>query len=179
MLRNLLSALVMSGVMSSVALAQDGPLQQIGRALDNTGRNVRNRVETEIARGQARAPVVSQERDVLRMVLRRIEWDKRFVGSVLRLESRPDGAVIIRGSVRSEEAKLDLVELVENTVGVSTVTAELAVSTDKQVIQSEPTVQIEAIPGSVETETRKVVVPPGTKVEVPANAEVIVKPSGR
>ena len=74
----------MALALAGVAIAQDGPLQRAGQVLDRTGKHIRARVETEIARGQASA----EERDVLHRVLRRIEWDKRLTGSTLQLESR-------------------------------------------------------------------------------------------
>src|SRR5262249_44363765 len=106
-----------------VAVAQDGPLNQAGQALDRAGKNIRYRVETEVARGQ----IAAEERDVLNRVLRRIEWDKRFVGSTLRLESRAGGTVVLRGSVLNDQVKQRAVEIAENTIGVTAVVDELAV----------------------------------------------------
>ena len=93
-LRRLLLALVSS------ASAQDGPLSNAGRALDQTGKNIRSTVETEVARGQ----ISAQERDVLNRVGKRIDWDKQLAGSTLRLEAQPGGVVVLQGSVLSEAA---------------------------------------------------------------------------
>jgi hyperosmotically inducible periplasmic protein len=157
MYRFLFTLLVASALVSSAAFAQDGPLQRAGQALDNAGKNIRYRVESEIARGQ----VTAQEREVLGHVIRRIEWDKQFVGSTLQLEVQPGGAVVLRGSVRSGAAKLRAVDIVENTIGVTSVVDELAVVKEVKVIKATPTVRI------IE------VTPP---VVVPAETKVIVKP---
>jgi hyperosmotically inducible periplasmic protein len=157
MCRSLSTFVVASALVSSAALAQDGPLQRAGQALDNAGKNIRYRVESEIARGQ----VTAQEREVLNHVIRRIEWAKQFVGSTLQLEAQPGGTVILRGSVRSEAVKLRAVDLVENTIGVTSVVDELAVVKEVKVIKAAPTARI------IE------VTPP---LVVPAETKVIVKP---
>ncbi len=53
--------------------------------LDNAGRNIRNTVDSEIARGQ----VDAQDRDLLVRVMHRVEWDKQLVGSTVRSSSNP------------------------------------------------------------------------------------------
>ncbi len=80
--RNLVASLLTLFLMGSTAFAQDGPIRRAGQALDNAGKNIRYRVETEIARGQ----ITAQERELLAHVTRRIEWDKRFVGSTLQVQ---------------------------------------------------------------------------------------------
>lgn len=129
-----LAASLMAFALAGVAFAQDGPVQRAGQALDRTGKNIRARVETEIARGQAAA----EERDVLQRVLRRIEWDKRFAGSTLRFESRAGGTMVLRGSVLNAQVKRQAVELVENTIGVTAVVDELAVVKEVKVIPARP-----------------------------------------
>src|SRR4051794_40144544 len=113
MTRTLPAALLAMALISPASMAQDGPLRRAGRALDNAGKNVRNRVETEVARGQ----VSAQERDLLNRVSRRLSWDKQLTGSALQVEVRPDGTAVLRGSVASGAARARAVDLVENTVG--------------------------------------------------------------
>src|SRR3954468_22003280 len=91
-------ALAALTLFAPAAFAQDGPLRRAGQALDNAGKNIRYRVESEVARGQA----VAQERDLLGRVTRRIDWDKQFVGSALQIEARTDGTIVLRGSVPSD-----------------------------------------------------------------------------
>ena len=69
--------------------------------MDNTGKNIRGRVEGEVVRGQIRA----QERDVLARVDTRIRWDKSLAASVLQIEVLPDGTTTLRGSVADAKAK--------------------------------------------------------------------------
>ena len=114
--------------------AQQGPLEQAGRALDNAGKNIRARVENEVARGQTAA----QEQDLLYRVTRRLEWDKQLVRSTVQIEAQPDGAVVLRGSVLNERAKRRAVDLVENTVGVTRVVDELAIVKEVKVIEAKP-----------------------------------------
>jgi hypothetical protein len=132
--RILPASLVAATLVSSAVLAQDGPLRRAGQALDNAGKNIRYRVETEIARGQ----VALQDREVLHRVARRIEWDKQFLGSTLRIEVRPGGTIVLQGSVLNDGVRRRAVDVVENTIGVTGVVDELAVVKDVKVIKAKP-----------------------------------------
>lgn len=153
-------------IVSAVASqAQDGPLRRAGRALDNAGKNVRNRVEGEIVRGQ----ISTGERDLLARVHNRIRWDKQLVASVLEIVVQADGSVILRGSVLDQAAKDRAVDLAQSTVGVTKVIDELGISKEVRVIESAP-----ASPGRViTTPPTTVIVPSETKVIVPAEPKVI------
>lgn len=160
MRRTLIPCLAALALVASNASAQDGPLRRAGRALDNAGKNVRYRVESEVARGET----IAQERDVLGRVTRRIEWDKKLVGSALQVEVQPDGTIVLRGSVTSEAAKRRAVDIAENTVGVTAVVDGIAVAKEVRVIESRPAARvIEVTPPAGTTE---IVVPPEPKVIV-------------
>ena len=160
MRRSITLSLAALALVGSAASAQDGPLRRAGRALDQTGKNIRYRVESEVARGET----VAQERDVLGRVTRRIEWDKKLAGSALQVEVQPDGTVVLRGSVTSDAAKRRAIDLVESTVGVTAVVDGVAVAKEVRVIESKPAARaIEVTPPAADT---KVVVPPETKVIV-------------
>jgi hyperosmotically inducible periplasmic protein len=150
MIRATFAAFLSLALISSAARAQDGPLNRVGRALDQTGKNIRSTVETEVARGQ----ISAQERDVLNRVGKRIDWDKKMAGSTLRLEVQPGGVVILQGSVPSEAVKLRAVDLVESTTGVTSVVDQLAVVKTVKVIDARPAVEV----------SPPVVVPSGSKV---------------
>jgi hyperosmotically inducible periplasmic protein len=154
-MKQTLTAALMTLALADLALAQDGPLQRAGQALDRTGKNIRARVETEIAKGE----VAAEERDVLRRVLRRIEWDKRFAGSTLRLESRAGGTMVLRGSVLSVAVKRQAVELVENTTGVTAVVDELAVVESVKVIRPTPAARVIEVTPPAASETKVIVKP--------------------
>ena len=152
-------------VASAVAShAQDGPLRRAGRALDNTGKNIRARVEGEVVKGEIRA----DERDLLSRVHNRIRWDKRLATSVLQIEVQADGSVFLRGSVADEAAKNRAVDLAESTVGVTKVIDELAIGKEVRVITTPATTIV--VPGET-----KVVVPVETKVVVPVQTKPIPK----
>ena len=157
-----LSAAALSLALISAAQAQDGPFNRAGRALDNTGKNIRSRVENEVARGQ----ITAQERDVLARVGKRIDWDKKMAGATMRVEVQPGGVVILQGSVPSEAAKLRAVDLVENTTGVTSVVDQLAVVRDVRVIEAAPVTIETAPPTRVIEVERPVVVQPAAKVIV-------------
>jgi hypothetical protein len=155
MSRTLSAAVVAVALVSSVVFAQDGPLRRAGQALDNAGRNIRYRVETEIARGQAAV----QDREVLNRVARRIEWDKQFLGSTMRIEVRPGGTVVLQGSVLNDAVKRRAVDMVQNTIGVSSVIDELAVVKEVKVINAKPAGRVIESKPSVTTETEVEVKP--------------------
>ena len=152
------AALMVFTLVPAATFAQDRPLQKVGRAFDNAGKNIRNRVENEVAREQ----ISVQERDVLNRVLRRIEWDKQLVSSALQIEARPGGMIVLRGSVIDLNAKRRAVDLAQNTIGVATVVDELAVVKNVKVIEATPA------PRVIE------VTPPVTVA--PLEPRVIVKP---
>jgi hyperosmotically inducible periplasmic protein len=156
------TAAFLSLALASVAQAQDGPLNRIGRGLDQTGKNIRATVEDGVARGQ----ITAQERDVLARVGKRIDWDKKMAGSTLRLEVQPGGVVILQGSVLNEAAKLRAVDLVESTTGVTSVVDQIAIVKSVKVIQPTP----------AGLETAAPIVEVERPVVVPSQSKVIVKP---
>lgn len=170
MLRALCHSLLTLAILSTATFGQDGPLRRAGRALDNAGRNIRSRVETEVARGQ----ISAQERDVLYRVTRRIEWDKQFAGSTIQLEVQPGGSVVLRGSVRDELVRTRLVDLVQNTIGVARVVDELGLMRNVKVIETRPgATVIESSPSPKVIESR----PPSTVIESrPPSAVIESKP---
>src|SRR3982751_1345534 len=129
--RHVMTALVILAGFASVAQAQ-GPIERVGQALDNAGRNIRRGVENAVARGQ----ISAAEQELIDRILFRIRWDKQLAGSVLQLEVPAYGAVILRGSVASKDVKARAVDLVQNTIGVTSVVDELAVVKDAKVIQA-------------------------------------------
>lgn len=153
MKRQITAALVGLAVLTPVILlAQDGPAQRVGRALENAGRNVRRTVENGIARGE----IANQERDVLSRVYHRVHWDKSLVNLALEFEVLADGTTILRGVVPDEAAKKRAVDLTSSTFGVTKVVDELVLMKDVKVIETVP--------------------PQPVKVIVPTDRPVIIKP---
>ena len=87
MIRATSAAFLSLALLVPAAHAQDGPLRRAGRAIDQTGKNIRATVEDGVTRGQ----ITAQERDILARVSKRIDWDKAMAGSVLRLEVQAGG----------------------------------------------------------------------------------------
>jgi osmotically-inducible protein OsmY len=130
----LIAMLLTLSLTVAVASAQDGPLRRAGQALDRAGKNLRYRVETEVARGQEAV----QDREVLHRVARRIEWDKQFLGAAMRIEVQPGGRVVLQGSVPTDAVRSRVVDVVQNTIGVSSVVDELAAVKEVKVIPTQP-----------------------------------------
>ncbi len=166
MIRAFTAAAFSFALIATSAQAQDGPLRRVGRALDQTGKDIRSTVETQVARGEINA----QERDILNRVGKRIEWDKKLAGSTLRLEVQPGGVVVLQGSVLSDAARLRVVDLTENTTGVTSVVDQLAIVKEVKVIQAPGETRV------IETRTSTPVVEINQPVVVPPGAKVIVKP---
>ena len=151
----LLTSLVVVPVATS--LAQQGPIQRVGQALDNAGKNIRREVEG----GVARAEMSVQERDLLARVYHRVHWDKTLVNTPLEFQVQADGTVILRGAVADEAAKKKAADLAINTVGVTKVVDEMVIAQNVIITPA----------------ARPVVVVPGTPaVVIPVAKPVIVKP---
>ena len=71
------------------------PHRRAGRALNRAGRDARSTIEAERTRG----PVTVPGRDILDRGDRRLDREEQLAGSTSRLEARPGGGVILRGSL--------------------------------------------------------------------------------
>ncbi|WZP00692.1 BON domain-containing protein [Isosphaeraceae bacterium EP7] len=163
----LLAALVAVAAIAPLAWGQQGAAQRAGQALDNAGKNVRRGVENAVARGRAAV----QEQDLLDRVYSRIHWDKALVGSAIELEVRADGTAILRGPVTSAAAKERALDLVESTVGVTTIVNELVIGKEVQVIETAPATTTTT---TTTVKPKRVIITP--PVAEPRGAKVIVKP---
>jgi hypothetical protein len=63
---------------------------------------------------------------------------EQLVGSPIQFQVQPGRAVVPRGSVLSPNLKLRAVDLVSNTIGVTTIVDELALVKDVKVINAKP-----------------------------------------
>lgn len=157
MIRMLPAALLAIAALAPASWAQ-GPVGRAGQAIDNAGRNIRRGVENAVVRGQ----ITAQERELLNRVTLRLSWDKQLLTSTVQMEVRADGTVILRGSVIDEAAKARAVDLVENTVGVTTVVDELAVVKEVKVIEAKPPTSrvITVTPPAAVSPERQVIIKP-------------------
>ena len=161
MIARIATASLVATAITSAAFAQ-GPIERAGRALDNAGRAIRYNVESAVARGN----VSTQERQLINHVSQRLNLDRRLVGSALQIVVEPGGVVQLRGSVADEAVKSLAVELVQNTIGVTSVVDALAVVKETRVIETAPVERVVPAP------TEAIVVP----AEKPVQKKVIVTP---
>ena len=103
-----MSRAIVAGLMALAFLAPSAHAQ--GDAARKTNRAIR-----------------AQEKETLRYITQRMEYDKKLKGSTVVVEEQPGGAVVLSGSVLMQEAKDWVIELTENTVGVRSVVEELSV----------------------------------------------------
>ena len=92
----------------------------------------------DMATRRAIRTIRAQEKELLDRITQRVEWDKRLTGSTIAIDVQPGGAVLLKGSVPTDEAKTDALILVENTTGVARVTDELAVVRAVKVYEANP-----------------------------------------
>ena len=137
MIRACIPALLLVALISSMAQAQDGATRRATRVIH------------------------AQEKEILRRITQRLEFDKKLDGSTVKVEVLAGGAVTLSGSVPNERARAWVVELVENTTGVNTVVDELAVAKGSRVYDAN---------------TGTPVVEVGKPIVVPSESRVIVKP---
>ena len=81
----------------------------------------------DAAARKANRAIHAQEKETLRYITQRMEYDKKLKGSTVVVEVQPGGAVVLSGSVLNQEAKDWVIELTENTIGVRSVVEELSV----------------------------------------------------
>ena len=75
------------------------------------------------------------------------------------IEVRPSGTVVLQGSVLNEAVKHRAVDIVENTIGVTSVVNELAVVKEVKVIKAKPAGRAIELTPSTTTETESTVKP--------------------
>jgi hyperosmotically inducible protein len=140
----LFAALVAVAAIAPLAWGQQGAAQRAGQALDNAGKSVRRGVENAVNRGKAAV----QEQDLLDRVYSRVHWDKALVGSSIDMEVRADGTVTLKGAAADAAAKRRAVDLVETTVGVTTIVDQIVIGKNVRVIETpaETTTTIETTP---------------------------------
>ena len=115
----------------------------------------------DAAARKANRAIHAQEKEILRYVTQRMEFDKKLKGSTVTVEVQPGGVVVLSGSVLNETAKEWVIELTENTIGVRNVVDELAV------VKAVKVYDAKSDPAVVEV-TRP--------VAVPSEARIIAKP---
>ena len=103
----------------------------------------------------------AQEKEILRYVTQRMEYDKKLKGSTVTVEVQPGGVVVLSGSVLNEAAREWVIELTENTIGVRSIVDELAVVKAAKVY---------------ETKTDTAVIEVAKPVVVPVETRIIAKP---
>ncbi len=115
----------------SGAWSQDGLGERIGETLDRTVGQLREQtgeLAEDLRAGFARAKRAVDRMSVEARVYARLHWDKDLGDAELSIDVEDDGAAVIEGVVKSEDAKAKASRLAEDTVGVTRVANRLKVA---------------------------------------------------
>ena len=89
--------------------------------------------------GWDRAKGAVQKMGVESRVYGRIHWDKDLNGAEIDLEMKDTGVVVLKGTVADEASKTKAVSLAKETLGVTTVIDQLAVTGTPKVVPANGT----------------------------------------
>ena len=104
--------------------AQEGVAERIGEQIDATARKLGG----GLRQGWAEARQTINTLGVRGRVHGRLYWDKDLNESVIDIDVRDGGAVVLKGSVPDAAAKAKAEQLTLDTVGVNDVINELAIA---------------------------------------------------
>jgi hypothetical protein len=116
---------------ASAALAADENGKTIGQRVDTAIEQLREGAHqvTDWAREEfKRARVAVDQMGAQARVYARLHWDKALQNATIDVEIQNDGAIVLRGSVPSQDAKTKANQLTRDTVGVDRVVDQLNVS---------------------------------------------------
>lgn len=113
------------------AKAQQGIGQRLGQQLDKGI----DRLSSEFREGWASLRQTVDRMGVQGRVYSRLRWDKQIDTSEIDIDSDEAGVVVLRGKIRSAEAKDKAVSLARDTVGVERVVDELTVAGPQETIE--------------------------------------------
>ncbi len=121
----------LTGTAQEPPAAQSGPGEKAGNVLDAAGRRIKRgfqEAETAVQNGWDRTKAAVNNMGIESRIYGRLHWDKALTDAPIQLETQAGGVVILRGSVADAAAKLKAQTLASETVGVTRVVNELAVT---------------------------------------------------
>lgn len=117
-------------LVAAPAHAQEGVGKRVGEKVDEAVEGIKRGISS--ASEQARQRFAQIKQSVRNMgvearIYSRLHWDKDLADAPLDLEVRDGGTAIVRGTVRTQEARQKAIRLANDTVGVVKVEDELLV----------------------------------------------------
>ena len=154
MIRSVAAALLLLSVKRVARFRTGWPASARRQAIDNAGKNIRYRVESEVARGQANA----QSENCWAASCAELSGTSDLWVPRCNMKFGPAERWFC-GSVLNDAAKSKAVELIENTIGVTSVVDELAVVKAVKVIEAKPATQVIEVTPPVGPETKVIIKP--------------------
>lgn len=105
--------------------AQQGLGERLGQQLDQG----LDRLGSELREGWASLRQSVDRMGIQGRVYGRLRWDKHIATAGIDVDTEEEGTVVLRGEVKSADAKQKAVQLANDTVGVKRVVDELTVAT--------------------------------------------------
>lgn len=134
-LRNLfllaLAATLLCLTTATSAHAQQGIGERLGQQLDKGI----DRLSSELREGWASLKKTVDRMGIQGRVYSRLRWDKQIDTSEIDIDSDEAGVVVLRGNVRSADAKDKAISLAGDTVGVERVVDELRIAAPPEPVQ--------------------------------------------
>ncbi len=122
---------------AGVGRAQQGVGEKVGEGLDDAGRVIKRGLQRSgeaVRESFARTKTSVQNMGLEARVYGRLHWDKDLHGSSIELEVMDASTVVLKGVVPTAAAKTKAVVLSRDTVGVTQVIDQLAVSPPARVV---------------------------------------------
>jgi hypothetical protein len=149
-MRNFLTIAFAIGLAPAAWAQDEGAAERAGKSLDRAAKSLRKGVEDAVDTVTSSV----EQKELQTRTYYRLHWDRILNNAPIQIEVKPDGSVVLRGSVTNAAAKSRAVDLAHTTVGVKKVIDQLAVGPDK----------VRAVPGSPPTPDRKI--PPVKNTEI-------------
>jgi len=115
---------ILGGLTCMHLAAEDGVGQKLGKKIDQGVGKIADELREEWA--SARRSI--EKMGIQGRVYGRLHWDKALQDATVEVEARTEKTVVLKGTVANPAARLKAVQLARDTVGVTEVIDELAVS---------------------------------------------------
>lgn len=126
---------------AGVGRAQQGVGEKVGESLDDAGRVIKRGLQQTgetVRESFARTKTSVQNMGIESRIYGRLHWDKDLNSSLIELEVKDASVAILKGVVPTAAGKSKAVALTRDTVGVTQVIDQLAVSAPARVVPGAP-----------------------------------------